>query len=207
MFARTLAGSALAVALSAMFVPAARADFALVSQDLTLNRQDDTASFSLTFNQAPDFTTVDADGRPANSFQVEFDGAVDPTTALPDDLTAVVRGDEIHVADAIRVRAPTGNGGADSGGWGPVVATVPFSLTGDTVTFAMPADDLGWTGGAWQANIFSLAYGSLTAQQTVSSIPTPPAFWGGLAGLTVVAGLSLRRSIVRRRSGLNYFAG
>ncbi len=75
MFARSLAGSALAAVVLAVAAPAARADFALVSQDLTINRQADTVSFSLTFNQAPDFYTADSYGRPADSFQVEFDGS------------------------------------------------------------------------------------------------------------------------------------
>lgn len=205
MFGRILAGPVLAVAVLACVAPAARADFTLVSQDLDLSRKDDAVRFTLTFNQAPDFTTVDAQGRPANSFQVEFDGAVDPSTQLPTDMTAIVRGDEIHVANGVRVRTPTGDGGPDSGGWGPVVGTVPFSLTGNTVSFSVPLEDLGWTGGDWSANIFSLNYGDLTAQQTVTSIPAPPAFWAGLAGLTVVAGLSVRRTMARRRSG--YFVG
>jgi hypothetical protein len=207
MLARILAGPALAVAILVTVAPAARADFALVSQDLTLSKKDDVAQFSLTFNQAPDFTTVDSLGRPANSFQVEFDGAIDPATALPTDLTAVVRGDEIHVADTVRIRAPTGDGGANSGGWGPIVGAVPFSLTGSTVSFTVPLEDLGWTGGEWQANVFSLSYGDLTAQQTVSSIPAPPAFWGGLAGLAVVAGLSVRRSMLQRRLAKAYLVG
>ncbi len=194
MVARSLAGSVLAAVVLSAVAPAARADFALVSPDLTVNRQAGTVSFSLQFNQVPDFYTVDAYGRPADSFQVEFDG----NSALPNDLTAVVRGDEIHVADAVRVRSPQGNGGANSGGWGPIVGTVPFSLTGNTVAFTVPAADLGWTGGSWQANLFSLSYGDLTAQQTVNSVPTPPALWGGLAGLIVVAGVSARRAVARR---------
>ena len=200
MFPRSLAGSAFAAVILATVAPAARADFALVSQDLTVNRQADTVHFALAFNQAPNFYSVDADGRPANSFQVEFNGA----SALPNDLTAVVRGDEIHIANAVRVRSPFGDGGADAGGWGPVVGTVPFSLTGNTVAFTVPAADLGWTGGAWTASTFSLNYGDLTAQQTVSSVPTPPAFWGGLAGLGVAAGVTAQRASARRRVRSGY---
>ncbi len=207
MLARILAGPVVALALFVTVAPEARADFALVSQDLTLSTKDDVAHFALTFNQTPDFATLDSIGRPANSFQVEFDGAIDPATALPTDLTAVVRGDEIHVADAVRVRSPVGDGGANSGGWGPVVGAVPFSLTGTTVSFDVPLQDLGYAGGEWQANIFSLSYGDLTAQQTVSSIPAPRAFWGGLAGLTVLAGLSVRRTMARRRAAAGYFVG
>ena len=196
MFVRTLAASAVAALVFGGLVPAARADFSLVSEDLSINRTSGVADFSLTFNQKPDFATLAADGTPANSFQVEFDGATAPGSAVPNDLTAVVRGDEIHVDNTVRVRAPSGNGGPGSGGWGPIVDAVPYSLTGNTVQFAMPTADLGWTGGAWQANVYSLADGDLTAQQTVTSIPAPPAFWGGLAGLVVVAGVT---AVQRRR--------
>ena len=207
MFARIPAGSALAVAVSVMVPSAARADFALVSPDLTINRQAATASFSLTFNQVPDFYKIDSDGIQAESFQIEFDGVATPGASFPQDLTAVVRGDEIHVANAIRVRSPNGNGGANSGGWGPIVGTVPFSLTGKTVAFSVPAKELGWTGGAWSADIFSLASGTLTAERQVSSVPAPKAFWGGLAGLAVVAGMSVRRTLARRSAARAYFAG
>ncbi len=203
MFARTLAGSALAVVFSAVAAPVASADFALVSQDLTINRQADTVAFSLTFNQAPNFGYDAATGTPVDSFQVEFEGAA----TMPGDLTAVVRGDEIHVSNAVRIRSATGNGGADSGGWGPIVGSVPFALTGDTIKFAVPTSELGWTGGGWSANVYSFAAGDLTAAQSASSIPTPPAFWAGLAGLAVVAGLSAHRAHVRRRTGRAYFAG
>ena len=200
MSVRTLACSAVVAICSAVLAPAARADFTLVSQDLTINRQAATAAFALTFNQAPDFKSVAADGAPADSFQVEFYGAVDPVTSLPDDLTAVVRGDEIAAAHALRVRAPTGDGGPGSGGWGPVVGTVPFQTFGDTVSFVIPTADLGYAGGAWQASAYSLSAGALTAQQSVSSIPTPPAFWSGLVGLVSVAVWQWRQSIVRRRA-------
>ena len=198
MFARKLAPVALAVAVSACLFPsAAHADFALVSQDLTVNRQAQNVAFSLTFNQVPNFATVAADGTPGESFQVEFDGA--SASALPSDLTAVVRGDEIHLGGGLRVRSPSGDGGANSGGWGPVVGAVPFSLTGTTVAFDMSAKELGWTGGSWSANIYSLSAGALTAQQTATSIPTPPAFWGGLAGLGLLAAGSTWHAATRRR--------
>jgi hypothetical protein len=206
MFVRMLACSAVAVLGSAAFAQVARADFSLVSQDLTLNRQSASVSFSLTFNQAPNFT-VGSDGDPVNSFQVEFDGAPSPGSTVPDDLTAVVRGDEISAANAIRIRTPTGNGGPGSGGWGPVVGTVPFSLAGDTIAFTVPTAELGWTGGVWGASVYSLADGNLTAQQSVSSIPAPPAFWAGLAGLTALAGYTAYGSVVRRRRAGAYFAG
>ena len=207
MFVRTLAYAVLAALSSLAVAATAQADFALVSQDLTVNAPQRSLQFALKFNQAPDFNSVAADGTPDNSFQVEFAGAADPSTSLPGDITAVVRGDEIHTAHAVRIRSALGDGGPDGGGWGPVVKSVPFEQFGNTVTFAVPTDALGWTGGAWQANIFSLQAGALTAQQSVSSIPAPPAFWAGLAGLAAVAVWSWRQAVARRRGGRAYFAG
>ena len=202
MFVRTLACAAVALSLAGASV--ARGEFALVSQDLAMNRSTRSVDFSLTFNQPPDFYHAASDGTPANSFQVEFNGAVDPVTSLPEDLTAVVRGDEIHSAGAIRVRSPRGNGGAGSGGWGPVVGTVPFTSVGDTVTFAIPTDQLGWSGGAWSATTYSLSAGELTAQRSVSSVPAPRAVWAGSAGLAVVAAWQWQRATRRTRFASAY---
>lgn len=185
-----------ALAVLVVAAPAARADFALVSQDLSINRQAGSATFSLTFNQQPNFYTTDAAGRPANSFQVEFDGTYDPAlpSYYPTSLTAVVRGDEIHVGSGVTVRSPAGNGGDNSGGWGPVLSSVPFTTVGNTVTFTTPMADLGTANGnPYQYAVFSLEYGSLTAERVVTSIPTPAAFAGGLVGLGIVALVTRRR--------------
>jgi hypothetical protein len=169
-----------------------------VSQDLSIDRQDQTADFTLTFNQAPDFTALNSRGIPNESFQVEFAGDYAPTgPGFPRDLTAVVRGDEIHDADALRIRAAHGVGGSGSGGWGPVVDTVPFKLVGDTVSFSVPTRDLGWSGRDYQYNAFSLQYGKLTAQEVVTMVPTPTALQGGLVGLLAVVGVT---SYLRRRA-------
>src|SRR5258708_5839575 len=61
-----------AVALSSV-VSTARADFLLESQSLSIDKKSQVADFSLTFNQTPDFATLDALG-PANSFQIDFNG-------------------------------------------------------------------------------------------------------------------------------------
>jgi hypothetical protein len=84
--------------------------------------------FSITFNQPPDLFTADAYGRQADDFQVY----------TPD---AVIRGAEIYITrNTIRIRSygPPDLGDPASGGWGPIIATVPFHLSGDTVTFSAP---------------------------------------------------------------------
>ncbi len=179
----------------------ARAEFMLVSQNLSIDNADHTADFNLTFNQPPDFKTLDSAGRPADSFQIDFAGKYPvPGESFPRDLTSIVRGDEIHLADTLRIRSATGIGGADSGGWGPVVTTVPFSLVGDTVSFSVPSKDLGWSGRGYQYHAFSLQYDRLTASQAVTMVPTPTALQGGVGGLLVIAGVTTynrRRARVR----------
>jgi hypothetical protein len=175
----------------------ARADFLLDSQNLTINQQ--TADFSLTFNQSPDFSTLDGAGHPVDSFQINFEGNYNPAShaSLLNGVTGVVRGDEIHIAGTLPIRSAIGNGGPNSGGWGPVVGTVPFSLIGDTISFSVPTSDLGYTGRSYAYQAISLADGAQTASHTVTMVPTPAAFPAGVAGLIVVAGASF---IIRRRS-------
>jgi hypothetical protein len=174
-----------------------KADFLLESQRLTVDQKDQTADFSLTFNQAPDFNTLDSLGRPANSFQIDFASSYDPTVKFTQNVTGVVRGDEIHFDQNLRIRSADGNGGADAGGWGPVTGTVPFSLVGDNISFSIPTSDLGGVGKTSAYDVFSLAFGKQTANQFVTMVPTPAALPSGLAGLAIVGGISLA---VRRRS-------
>jgi hypothetical protein len=174
----------------------------LETQQVTLDSKTQTFDFSLTFNQLPDFTTVEPSGRPAESFQVNFDGNYVPGSGNAynyNNLTGIVRGDEIHIAGNLPIRSATGNGGPNSGGWGPLVDTVPFSLVGDTVSFSVPGTALGWTGHDYQYSVFSLADGAATATQTGTMVPTPRAFFAGLAGLIMVGGAS---RVVRKRHGL-----
>jgi hypothetical protein len=193
---------AIVLSLSASAV---RADFALDSQSLSIDPATHVADFTLTFNQKPDFSTVDSLGRPDNSFQVEFNGNYQPPLLSPvypldaqsTEPTSIIRGDEIHIADSIPVRLPDGNGGPNSGGWGPAITSVPFSLIGDTLSFSVPAADLGWTGHYYQYTVSTLLDGSQTASQLVTAIPTPKALTSGLAGLALVGTLS---HLIRKRS-------
>ena len=160
--------------LLAVAAPTARANFVLVSQHLTINRADDLASFDLVFNQKPDFHTVDSAGRVANSFQIEFAG--DPSRndlPYPQNLTAVIRGEEIHIANAVRIRQPTGDGGPNSGGWGPVIDTEAFKLDQNKVSFSTSIEDLGLRGRMFDYSAYSLEFGSLTAIEQVHEVPTP----------------------------------
>ncbi len=181
----------------------ARADFVLDSQSLAIDSKTQSLDFSLTFNQAPNFSTLDSAGQPANSFDIEFNGNYNPasTTRFINSVTGVVRGDEIHIADNIPIRSGTGDGGPTSGGWGPVTDNVPYSLIGETIRFSVPQKDLGYTPGhSFQYDVLSLMNGQETAKQFVTMVPTPAAFSSGLAGLFIVGGISFS---MRRRQRLD----
>jgi len=195
---RTLVTAIGGIALSAALSTAC-ADFVLESQNLSIDQQTHAADFSLTFNQSPDFTTLNSQGQPVNSFQIDFNGNYPPPskTSFLNSVTGVVRGDEIHIAGDIPIRSATGNGGPNSGGWGPAVDSVPFSLIGDTVSFSVPTKDLGWTGHSYKYLAFSLSNGTQTASQSVTMVPTPAAFPAGVVGLIVMAGATF---VIRRRS-------
>jgi len=90
--------------------------------------------FSVTFNQPPDFVNVDAGvdacGCQVDDFQIYT-------------LDSLIRGPEIYTThNTIRIRSygPPQPGDSASGGWGPIIATVPFNLSGDTITFSAPFD-------------------------------------------------------------------
>ncbi len=131
--------------------------------------------FSVTFNQPPDLFTVDAYGRQADDFQYY----------TPD---SVIRGPEIYITrNTIRIRSygPPDLGDPASGGWGPIIATVPFSLSSDTVTFSVPYD-LFSNSPFFAYQIQTDYYG--TAQEYVQGSTVPePATWAmmlfGFAGL------------------------
>jgi hypothetical protein len=86
--------------------------------------------FEVPFDHFPDFLTVDQTGRAKDSFQYYI--AYDPTQQADSSTVegAIVRGEEIHVATALRIRnALPSSTDPTSGGWGTVRATVPFEMT------------------------------------------------------------------------------
>ena len=122
--------------------------------------------FEVPFDHTPDFLTVDQDGRPEDSFQYYI--AYDPTQHAESGTVqgAIVRGDEIHVAAALRIRnALPPSTDPTSGGWGTVRATVPFEMRfnrdGSAVlSFVASSSDLGISGPfAWLLETFHFGAG------------------------------------------------
>ena len=115
----------------------------IVSQSAAVDRGAGVVRFDLTFDETPDFFTADEFGRLADSFQYEIDGDWNaPVGIPPEGLDRVVRGDEIRVAGALRVRdagfGMTPDPDPDAGGWGGVRAELPFRLDGTRLRFEAP---------------------------------------------------------------------
>jgi len=157
---------------------AALAGVSIVSESAEVDRAAGVVDFTLDFDGRPDFFTVDEFGRVADSFQYEYDDDWRAPQGLPPDgLDSVVRGDEIHVARALRIRG-AGAGAApdddpDAGGWGAVRATVPFELNGTRLRFSASLAALGDDGDGYFAyRVFSTNYGLTTS--SIESQVLPP---------------------------------
>lgn len=112
-----------------------------------------TMHFSLHFSHTPNFVTLDSNGRPQDSFQIFI--AFNPSTpnpANPASADVIIRGDEIHIAHAIRIRdARPPVPDPHAGGWGAIRGTVPYHVRTEpngtaVLTFSAPFTLLGITG-------------------------------------------------------------
>jgi hypothetical protein len=129
-----------------------------------------TMHFDLHFNETPDFTTLDNNGRPQDSFQVFI--AYNPATANPanpQSADVIIRGDEIHIADAIRIRAarpPVAD--PNAGGWGAILGVVGYHVRTEAngtarLNFSVPFAVLGITGQfGWVVESYN--FGALVSQ-------------------------------------------
>jgi hypothetical protein len=159
----------------------ASAALVAVEYSSTIDTLNEEATFSIEFNRAPDFFTLDGFGRQADSFQYYID--VDATVGTVGEIRfiagIIVRGGEIHLEGDIRVRDREGDGGVNSGGWGPIRGSVPFQLTGNILTFTSP-----WTlindDGVFSYALLLTEYGGLTdfvfglSGESYPAVPPPP---------------------------------
>lgn len=178
------------------------------SEYVEVDRAASVARFSVRFDASPDFWTTDEFGRAADSFQYEIDDDWRAPLGLPPEgLDAVVRGDEIRVADALRIRAAGMTDEPDpdpvAGGWGAVSAEVPFQLSGSELRFEAPLSALRDGDGYFAYRLFTTEYGLTTSEvesrlippdgPTPLPIPLPPASSGAAVALIVLAMVRLLR--------------
>jgi hypothetical protein len=204
----------LTLATVAAAAPTVRAGFTIVDQSVNVDAARGRAAFALRFDARPDFRSVDEFDRLANSFQYEIDA---DATALPGDLSlrgvdAVVRGDEIRFADALRIRSGIARGEIDpdpaAGAWGPVRATVPFQLEGERLSFEVPLSAIADDDGRFAYRVFSTEFGLTTSEITAGAnlaavVPLPAAIWAGGAMLAALALVRAARTACARPAPLS----
>src|SRR5687768_11620231 len=205
----SMRGAALALSTTAaggLLSPGdARASVVIVSQSAEVDAARERAFFTLEFDAVPDFYTLGEFGQVKDSFQYEIDGdgAAQGEMRMRD-IDAVVRGEEIHAVDVLRVRAwgPGVESDPDplSGGWGPVRATVPFDLHETVLTFVVPLDAFGdaASDGAFSYSLVTTDFGATTSRVfgRAVPIPLPP---GGWAGTATACGYVLLWALRRKR--------
>ncbi|MHC5028354.1 MAG: hypothetical protein ACYTGR_16505 [Planctomycetota bacterium] len=147
--------------------------------------------FTIEFDRAPDFFTLDDIGRQHDAFQFYVDS--NPATGGPGPYAwdRIVRGAEIHFDNDVRIRDSTlpDVPGEPSGGWGPVVDAVPYALSDTELSFSVSFESLGTTTGVFEYDFLTTHYGaaSFFADGLVSQpIPTPA------SALLLLACLSLQ---------------
>jgi hypothetical protein len=201
-FASTLAVVAGAVVLG--FCGPALAGLSIVSQQVDVDRADHEVVFTLDFNHAPDFKTVDSLGRHLDSFQYE----IVPNTSTPIDqlpfasVGAVIRGDEIGSGHVVPIRNGFSKGvdpNPAAGGWGTVRGTMPFTVSGNNLTLTASFNQIGTNNGVFSYRVFTTNFGSTVSSiDSVSiSVPTPAALPAALATIGAFAGVGLLRRKLR----------
>ena len=162
--------------------------------------------FSLTFNQVPDFFTVDRYGRQAHSFQFYIGRSTNVPRFSTRPFASLIRGEEIRVANDIRIRndspGPSTDPDPNSGGWGSIRGSVPYTLDGQTMTFAVPATVLN-VQGQFGYNFLLFEYGAYVSPQypglsggAIPVVPEPSS-----AALAALAGVGMGWFGLTRRSG------
>ena len=181
----------------------ARAEFMFISQSAVFNPASQEVQFTIEFNQAPDFFTVDAFGRPENSFQYFIVG--NPKLPYPQNYDSIIRGDEIHVTmDTIRVRNsfPPNYADPNSGGWGSIRGSVPFILNDNILTFSTPLDLISnhSIDGNFNFRLDTYVFGSTTESVISQSIVAEPSslMLIGIGTLTLIGYAGWRKQAAKK---------
>lgn len=206
-----VAAAGAAMSFAAMEANSAQAALLINSESVVANLDSREALFTIQFNEVPDFFTVDSAGRQADSFQyyIETDGELPVFRGSPyySELDIIIRGEEIHVAGDIRIRdaLPIGSGGSNSGGWGLLRGSVPYTLNGTVLTFSAPLELIGDSDGLFSYRLEAYEFGAWNAITTErrsvvqSKPPTPVLEPTSTLGLLALGTLGAASTLKRKQ--------
>ena len=182
------------IGTAALPAAVARAAFEVVAHDAFVDPVARRTTFTVTFNDPPDFSATNDLGQPMNAFQFFCDadlGNDDGEIGFAGADVVIIRGAEIRFANTIPIRDslnPSGKDFPNAEGWGAVLGESDFTLDGATLSFTTSWDVLRETDGRFGYRLFGLEAGELTSEVTfVTNILVPlPAPICGTAGLLVL---------------------
>ncbi|MEH1790612.1 MAG: hypothetical protein V7L23_34885 [Nostoc sp.] len=206
-YAQKLPMSMLGAALIALGTgQIAQAALFVESESAVVNLDAKEVLFTINFNRAPDFFTVDEFDRQADSFQY----FIDPSGELPifrppsiySNLSSIIRGEEIHVGGDIPIRDvfSVGPSEPNSGGWGKIRGSVPYSLDGTVLKFSAPLQFIGDSDGLFSYQLLLTEFGGSSDSvenkstiETATSVPEPNFALGALTFAALTVGLRQKR--------------
>nr|WP_322709221.1 hypothetical protein [Nostoc sp. ChiSLP03a] len=215
-YAQKLSVSLLGSALIALGTgQIAQAVLLVESESAVVNLDAQEVTFTVNFNRVPDFFTVDQFDRQADSFQYY----IDPSGELPifrplsaySNLSSIIRGEEINVAGDIRIRDvfSVGSFEPNSGGWGKIRGSVPYSLDGTVLKFSAPLQFIGDSDGLFSYQLLLTEFGgssdSVENKSTIASVPEPNFALGALTFGALSVGLRRKRKHKLAPSPVNQY--
>ncbi|MCC5660489.1 hypothetical protein LC608_26625 [Nostoc sp. XA010] len=193
----------------------AQAVLLVESESAVVNLDAKEVLFTIDFNRVPDFFTLDQAGRQADSFQyyVEADGEFPIFRGSPfySELESIIRGEEINVAGDIRIRDVFSVGPLEpnSGGWGKIRGSVPYSLDGTVLKFSAPLQFIGDSDGLFSYQLLLTEFGgssdSVENKSTIASVPEPNFALGALTFGALSVGLRRKRKHKLAPSPVNQY--
>jgi hypothetical protein len=196
---RTAWGFCLAALIGSLAADAQATQITAVS--VAYPRGADFASFQIVFDQVPEFGTVDAFGRPADSFQLYVypEATPPPVGRMPWDSipwSSIIRGDEIHLGSGIPLRdASPAAADFAAHGWGDLRGSVDYALDGNLLSFQVPLGLLG-VEGAFGYVVEGTEYGAMNTW--LSDVVPVPESLPALFSLTLLLPFAMAYAFRRK---------
>jgi len=168
----------------------AEAALLVLSQSAEVNLANNSVLFQIEFNRAPDFFTTDEYDRQADAFQyfIDADGGFPifkGTDIYYSNLESLIRGSEIHLAGDVRIRnaLPPDPDLSNSGGWGSIRGSVPYTLSRNVFSLLVPLELIGDTDGKFSYQLMWTEYGGAGGYIDAETVPEPATIFGSFMAL------------------------